>query len=73
MKLAAFERAVTACKSYTIALQLLDGELAIEDAVVAAQLETVYQCQRWGEVDDAHDVAKEDLRRTLASCLLHDV
>lgn len=42
----------------------------IEDAAEAANLEVMHQIQRWGEVEDTHDVDKEDVRRQLGSVVL---
>jgi len=33
-------------------------------------VEVVWQTGRWGEVEDTHDVEKEDVRRQLASAVL---
>jgi ATP synthase F1 complex assembly factor 2 len=42
----------------------------IEEAARAANLETDFQTRMWGEVEDTHDVNKEDLRRQLGSVIL---
>lgn len=42
----------------------------IEDAAEACSLEVRWQTGRWGEVEDSHDVAKEDLRRQFGSVVL---
>ena len=42
----------------------------IEDAAEACSLEVRWQTGRWGEVEDSHDVEKEDLRRQLGSVIL---
>jgi ATP synthase F1 complex assembly factor 2 len=41
-----------------------------EEAAEAASLEVRFQTQQWGEVEDTHDVEKEDLTRQLASVVL---
>lgn len=46
------------------------ARFGIEQAEVAATLETVHQTEQWGEVEDTHDVNKEDLRRQLGSAIL---
>lgn len=43
---------------------------ALEDVARAATLETIYQTERWGEVEDTHDVGKADIRRNLAAAAL---
>ncbi|KAL8715487.1 MAG: hypothetical protein Q9220_000822 [cf. Caloplaca sp. 1 TL-2023] len=42
----------------------------IEQAAQACSLEVAWQTGRWGEVEDTHDVEKEDLRRQLGSAIL---
>ncbi|KAF8580674.1 ATP12-domain-containing protein [Ramaria rubella] len=71
-QLAATERAVYASKSLIIALALTRGRLSIEEAAAASQVEVASQIQKWGEVEDTHDVDYHDIRRQLASaaCLL---
>ncbi|KAF2216644.1 hypothetical protein CERZMDRAFT_109477 [Cercospora zeae-maydis SCOH1-5] len=83
--LAALERAILATKSLTIAVRLLvewssewkhvqdapeKGNFGIEHAEEASSLEVLHQTEQWGEVEDTHDVDKEDLRRQLGSAIL---
>lgn len=42
----------------------------VEEAAKAASLEVDWQTGKWGEVEDTHDVEKEDLRRQLGSTVL---
>ncbi|KAL8927273.1 MAG: hypothetical protein Q9208_002450 [Pyrenodesmia sp. 3 TL-2023] len=55
---------------------LRDGErqdgkrFGIEAAATACSLEVAWQTGRWGEVEDTHDVEKEDLRRQFGSAIL---
>jgi ATP synthase F1 complex assembly factor 2 len=42
----------------------------IEEAAEAVDLEVRWQTGMWGEVEDTHDVNKEDLRRQLGSVVL---
>lgn len=42
----------------------------IESAAEAASVEVLHQTEQWGEVEDTHDVEKEDLRRQLGSVVL---
>lgn len=42
----------------------------IEEAATACSLEVAWQTGRWGEVEDTHDVEKEDLRRQFGSAVL---
>ncbi|KAI1211914.1 ATP12-domain-containing protein [Annulohypoxylon truncatum] len=42
----------------------------VEEAARLASIEVDWQTGRWGEVEDTHDVEKEDLRRQLGSAVL---
>lgn len=42
----------------------------IEEAAAAASVEVRWQTDMWGEVEDTHDVEREDLRRQLGSVVL---
>lgn len=74
----AFEKVVLSSKSficgvYTIKLLSEDAEfekLPLEKIIRAFHLETIYQTDRWGEVEDTHDVENEDIRRNLTSSML---
>lgn len=84
--LAGLERAVLATKSLLVAVRLLvewsqdfedvrrsmgqTGRFGIEEAADACTLEVAWQTRQWGEVDDTHDVDREDLRRQLGSVIL---
>lgn len=74
------ERAVLATKSLVIAARLVaewSEEMTVsmgrekvfgaEDAAEAASVEVRFQTGRWGEVEDTHDVEKEDLKRQLGA------
>ncbi|KAG7092392.1 hypothetical protein E1B28_008749 [Marasmius oreades] len=71
-EMAAMERATYTSKSFMIALALVRGRLSVEQASKAARVEVESQIQRWGEVEDTHDVDFHDIRRQLgsAACLL---
>lgn len=84
-ELAGLERAVLACKSMITAARLVvewsEGpvgdyrdkaarKFGIEEAATASSLEVSWQTGSWGEVEDTHDVEKEDLRRQLGSVVL---
>lgn len=81
--LAAFERGVLASKSLLVASRLIaewsehfrhvqrpEKKFGIEEAATAASLEVSWQTGMWGEVEDSHDVEKEDLRRQLGSVIV---
>ncbi|KAI8888193.1 ATP12-domain-containing protein [Backusella circina FSU 941] len=67
MGLAAFERAVMSSKSFLIGLALIHRAVSVEDAAKAAHVEMNAQMDRWGEVEDSHDVEREYIRQTLGS------
>jgi ATP synthase F1 complex assembly factor 2 len=84
-ELAGLERATLAGKSLLGAARLVvewSTELAhlrddasqekfgVEEAAKAASLEVDFQTGMWGEVEDTHDVNKEDVRRQLGSVVL---
>ncbi|TFK72183.1 ATP12-domain-containing protein [Pluteus cervinus] len=74
-QLAAMERATYATKSFVIALALVTKHITVEEAALAASVEVNSQIERWGEVEDTHDVDYQDVRRQLGSvaCLLSNV
>jgi ATP synthase F1 complex assembly factor 2 len=47
-----------------------EKKFGVEEAARAVSLEVDWQTGRWGEVEDTHDVEKEDLRRQLGSVVL---
>lgn len=53
LTLAALSSAVTAAGSVVIALGLRDRHIGAEDAYAAAQLDELYQAERWGEDREA--------------------
>lgn len=84
-ELAGFERAVLASKSVMVASRLIhewsEGlsearqpgakkTFGIEEAAEAASLEVRWQIKAWGEVEDTHDVEREDMKRQLGSVIL---
>ncbi|KAL4930568.1 ATP synthase complex assembly protein ATP12 [Aspergillus undulatus] len=82
--LAALERGILASKSLLVAVRLVaewsgnfrllqrqgQKRFGIEEAAEASSLEVQWQTDMWGEVEDTHDVDKEDLRRQLGSVIL---
>ncbi|KAI7328062.1 hypothetical protein KC315_g6827, partial [Hortaea werneckii] len=85
-ELAALERGVLATKSLLVAARLLvewsqeyrhlhhekpmGQRFGINEANEAATLEVMHQIENWGEVEDSHDVEREDMRRQLGSVVL---
>ncbi|GMF21524.1 unnamed protein product [[Candida] boidinii] len=75
--LVALEKATLTAKSFLSGVLILRSQdpndkdrLSLEEIAKAATLETIYQTERWGEVEDTHDVDKVDIRRNLATCAL---
>ena len=85
-EIAGLERAVLAGKSLLVGARLVYewsgmGSLigrnspqakrfGVNDACEACSVEVRWQTGRWGEVEDSHDVEKEDLRRQFGSVVL---
>lgn len=84
-ELAGLERAVLASKSLLVGVRLVhewseafaqsreatdEPRFGIADAEEASTLEVRWQTGQWGEVEDTHDVEKEDLRRQLGSVII---
>ncbi|KAL1958876.1 hypothetical protein VTO42DRAFT_3713 [Malbranchea cinnamomea] len=84
-ELAGLERGVLASKSLLVAVRLVvewsenfrhlqprdePRQFGIEKAAEASSLEVTWQTGRWGEVEDTHDVDREDLRRQLGSVVV---
>lgn len=78
-ELAGVERATLAGKSLLTAVRLVEewrlggqGEekFGVEEAARAVSVETDWQQARWGEVEDTHDVEREDVRRQFGSVVL---
>jgi ATP synthase mitochondrial F1 complex assembly factor 2 len=46
------------------------ARFGVEEAARVASLEVAWQTERWGEVEDTHDVDREDLKRQLGSVVL---
>ncbi|KAG7701894.1 hypothetical protein KL951_000350 [Ogataea haglerorum] len=75
--LVSLERATLTAKSFLsgVAILRLNNKedtigLTVDDIARAATLETIYQTERWGEVEDTHDVDKVDVQRNLTSASL---
>jgi chaperone required for assembly of F1-ATPase len=84
-ELAGLERSVLASKSLLVAVRLMHewgeafadarksadaGRFGVDEAAEACTLEVRWQTGHWGEVEDTHDVEREDLRRQLGSAIL---
>lgn len=72
--LVGFERIVHATKSFVIGARMVaewrgtgDQTWGVEKAAKAASIEVSYQTSQWGEVEDTHDVEKEDVERQVGA------
>lgn len=63
----AFEKAVLSSKSFMTGLALVKGWIDVEHAANAARVEILAQIQRWGEVEDTHDMDREEMKRQLGA------
>ncbi|CCE93564.1 ATP synthase complex assembly protein ATP12 TDEL_0G01970 [Torulaspora delbrueckii] len=73
--LAIFEKTVLTTKSFICGVLLLQNKAldksaegltsTMESVAQAATLEIIHQTDRWGEVEDTHDVDKRDVRRNI--------
>lgn len=78
--LAVFEKTVLSTKSFICAVLLLQNKAqtnvannmkySVDDIVKASTLETIYQTERWGEVEDTHDVGKRNIKRNVNAASL---
>ena len=55
------------CKSFLIALALVQRHISVQEAAMAARVETLAQMKQWGLVEDTHDVEEAELERQLGS------
>ena len=55
-----------------LSFALLNRRITVLEAESLSRLEVLTQIQRWGEVEDSHDVEREETRRQLgsAACVL---
>lgn len=73
--LAVFEKVVLTTKSFICGILLIENkafvnkvetlQYSVDDIVTAASLEIIHQTERWGEVEDTHDVGKRDICRNV--------
>ena len=82
--LAGLERGILASKSLLVAVRLLvewsenfrhlqrseTKKFGLDEAAEASTLEVKWQTDMWGEVEDTHDVDKEDVKRQLGSVVI---
>jgi ATP synthase F1 complex assembly factor 2 len=66
----ALERATSAAKSLIGAMCLVTQKLTPDEVAELVTMEVTFQTQRWGEVEDTHDVEHADIRRLLGSAYI---
>ncbi|KAH3661996.1 hypothetical protein OGAPHI_006177 [Ogataea philodendri] len=71
------ERATLTAKSFLTGVAILrlnnkddSFDVTVDELARAATLETIFQTEQWGEVEDTHDVDKVDVQRNLNSASL---
>jgi len=65
-----YSYAVDTIKSLMIIMALIDKHINVETAVDLARLEQIYQTNRWGTVEWAHDIEMYDVRGRLSAASL---
>lgn len=64
-QLAAAERVIHDMKSVMLGLAYMRNLISVEDVIKAAHLELFFQSQKWGLVEDVHEVELARLRQNL--------
>ena len=70
IRLAAMERAVLLFKSIAISLLLINKDISLGQAIKAHTVELDSQIQKWGHIEDSHDVDEANMKRWAASISL---
>ena len=68
--LLAVSNIVRSLKSAIIGINLVNGELSVQDAVHLSRLEVVFQTKFWGNIEWAHDEERYDLQARVAAATL---
>lgn len=68
---ASLERATTAAKSLILGMNTVLHLRPVAEIARLASLDVLMQTELWGEVEDTHDVQKEDLARLLGSAYIN--
>ncbi|ANB15401.1 Atp12p [Sugiyamaella lignohabitans] len=66
----ALERATTAAKSLIAGMNIVTHKRTPDEVAKLVNLETTFQTEQWGEVEDTHDVEHADIRRLLGSAYI---
>lgn len=74
-ELAIFEKTVIVTKSFICGILLIENKsrkttipdliVDVDDIIRASTLETIYQIERWGEVEDTHDINRCEMYRNI--------
>lgn len=64
--LATMESLASSCRSVTLALAIMHGQLDVQAAITAARLEETYQMDEWGLVEGGHDIDIADMQVRIA-------
>lgn len=68
--LAGFELAVDSTKSLILSCALFEGRIDTQQACDLSRLETMYQAEKWGQVEWHHLVEEKDLKSKLGAAIL---
>lgn len=68
---ASLERATAAAKSLVLGMNTVLHKRPVEEIAMLSNLDVQKQIEFWGEVEDTHDVQKEDLPRLLGSAYIN--
>jgi len=67
------ERATTAAKSLIIGMNVVLNRRPILELAMLSSLDVIHQIALWGEVEDTHDVDREDLHRILGAAYINSM
>lgn len=79
-ELAIFEKITTVTKSFICGMLLIENksrktknpdlQISVDDIIRATTLETIHQTERWGEVEDTHDINRCEMYRNVLSAAI---
>ena len=72
-KFASLERATTAAKSLVVGMNVALNRRPVSELAMLTSLDVIHQTALWGEVEDTHDVDREDLHRLLGAAYINAI
>lgn len=67
------ERATAAAKSLIVGMNVVLHRRPVVELAMLSSLDVIHQIALWGEVEDTHDVDREDLHRVLGAAYLNSM